>query len=132
MKQKTRTPMTRKREKIVDQIKNPAYSSLCFGYGMARISPPLHGGHGNHIVTAGNVSLRAWRIAETRLGSSPVLNYVVSLSSLASPMLSERQSRGGQLPLARLVLPPNALICSIGNKYAFLDLNYLFKSRDCV
>jgi len=65
-------------KKIFDRVKKVDVSSLRFGHGMARISSPLRGGHGNHIVTAGNVSSRAWRIAETRSGSSPVLNYVVS------------------------------------------------------
>lgn len=67
--------MTRRR---IKSFRSGKKNSLHFGHGMARISSPLYDGHGNHIVTAGNVSSRAWSIAETRLGSSPVLNYVVS------------------------------------------------------
>jgi len=75
-KRKTRAAGRRKKSPLSD--KKLDRSLVCFRHGMARVDSPLRGGHGNHVVTAGNVSSRVWRTTETRLGSSPVLNYVVS------------------------------------------------------
>jgi len=74
-KKKREQTTRRPAKKIFDRIKKA--DCVLDTVWRASVSP-LHDGHGNHIVTAGNVSPReVWRIAETRLGSSPVLNYVV-------------------------------------------------------